>query len=105
MSKEYNENMNASEKLPHAIHRKIAIWNLSGEQKAELAKQVITDAQTELEYRSQMFLSIVIATLGLLINATPVVIGAMIIAPILRPIQGVAFATTTGNKRLFVKSL
>jgi uncharacterized hydrophobic protein (TIGR00271 family) len=40
-----------------------------------------------------------------MINATAVVIGAMLIAPILTPIQWVAFATTTGNQRIFLKSM
>lgn len=96
--------IDAQEKRSQRFDRRIAIWNLEGEQKSDVAASIIDGMTIEVEYWSQMFLSIVIATLGLLINATPVVIGAMIIAPILRPIQGIAFATATGNRNLFVKS-
>lgn len=88
-----------------AWFEKLSIWNLEGEQKEEVANTIIDDIKTWIEYRSQMWLSSLIAALGLLINATPVVIGAMLIAPIMRPIQGVSFATTSGNKRLFFRSL
>ncbi len=87
----------------NSIFDKVAIWDLEGEQKTEVAKTIIEDVETGIEYWSQMILSSIIATLWLLINATPVVIGAMLIAPILRPIQAVAFATTTWNRRLFWK--
>ena len=84
---------------------RLSIWDLPGEQKKEIAHTIIDDIHIQIEYRSQMGLSSIIAALGLLINATPVVIGAMLIAPIMRPIQGLSFATTTGNRRLFVQSL
>lgn len=84
---------------------RLAIRALPGEVKNDLAETIIDDLNTGVEYRAQMILSVVIAALGLLINSTPVVIGAMLIAPILRPIQWVAFSTVTGNHRLFVRSL
>jgi uncharacterized membrane protein len=66
---------------------RLAIWALPGEIKNTIAETIIDDLNTGVEYRAQMILSVVIAALGLLINSTPVVIGAMLIAPILRPIQ------------------
>lgn len=98
-------NLDEQHKRSAWFDKRIAIWNLDGEQKAEIAGQIIDDMTIKLEYRSQMFLSIVIATLWLLINATPVVIWAMIIAPILRPIQAIWFATSTWNRSLFGKSI
>lgn len=97
--------MDEQHKRSDRFDRKIAIRNLDGEQKSAIAAQIIDDMTIQLEYWSQMFLSIVVATLWLLINATPVVIGAMIIAPILRPIQAVWFATATWNRTLFWKSI
>ncbi len=82
----------------------IAIRDLTGEQKEEIANHIIDDVWTTLEYWTQMFLSAIIATLWLLVNATPVVIGAMIIAPIMRPIQWTAFAIATWNRKLFVSA-
>lgn len=84
---------------------RIAVWNLRGEIKSDVAQTIIDDLNTGIEYRSQMLLAVVIATLWLLTNSTPVVIGAMLIAPIMRPIQGMAFATCTGNHSLFMRSL
>jgi len=56
------------------VFDQIAIWELPGEQKTEVAQTIIDDLSTGVEYRSQMVLSAIIATLGLFINATPVVI-------------------------------
>ncbi len=92
------------DKIPELAER-IAIWDLDGDTKENIAVSMIDDVTTSIEYRSQMLLSALIATLWLLINATPVVIGAMLIAPIMRPIQGVSFAVATGNHKLFVRSL
>jgi len=92
------------DKTPEIVE-KIAFWDLAWDSKQSVAQTMIDDVNTTVEYRSQMILSGLIATLWLLINATPVVIGAMLIAPIMRPIQWVAFAITTGNQKLFSKSL
>ncbi len=92
------------EKTPTLID-KIAFWDLDGDTKETIAQAMIDDVSTTVEYWSQMLLSALIATLGLLVNATPVVIWAMLIAPIMRPIQWVSFAIATWNKKLFTRSL
>ncbi len=84
---------------------RLAIWELPGPTKNDVAETVIDDLNTGVGYRAQMILSAIIATLGLLTNSTAVVIGAMLIAPILRPIQGLAFSTATGNHKMFMRSL
>ncbi|BAY65623.1 hypothetical protein NIES22_57300 [Calothrix brevissima NIES-22] len=45
--------------------------------------------------------SCAIATFGLLTNSTAVIIGAMIIAPLMLPIRGLAFGALVGNVNLF----
>ncbi|MDY6782910.1 MAG: TIGR00341 family protein [Cyanobacteriota bacterium] len=50
-------------------------------------------------------LSGVIATLGLLANSVAVIIGAMIVAPLMGPIIGIAYAMVVGNRRLLRRSL
>lgn len=45
--------------------------------------------------------SCVIATFGLLANSAAVIIGAMIVAPLMLPIRGMAFGALEGNLRLF----
>lgn len=99
-----DESIDNQEKY-HRFFDRIAMRVLPGEIKNDIAETIIDDLNTGIDYRSQMMLSVVISTLGLLIDSTPVVIGAMLIAPILRPIQGLAFSTVTGNRHLFVRSL
>lgn len=87
------------------LFNRIAVRELSGEWKSEVAQTIIDDLNVDRGFRIQMGLSAVIASLGLMINAAPVVIGAMLIAPIMRPIQAVSFATATWHKWLFFKAL
>ncbi|HEY9881792.1 MAG TPA: DUF389 domain-containing protein, partial [Leptolyngbyaceae cyanobacterium] len=49
--------------------------------------------------------SCAIATLGLIANSAAVIIGAMIIAPLMLPIRGLAFGALEGNVLLFRKGL
>jgi uncharacterized membrane protein len=49
--------------------------------------------------------SCAIATFGLLANSTAVIIGAMIIAPLMLPIRGLAFGALIGNINLFRKGV
>ncbi|MGA7933880.1 MAG: DUF389 domain-containing protein [Kovacikia sp.] len=49
--------------------------------------------------------SCTIATFGLLTNSTAVIIGAMIIAPLMLPIRGLAFGALAGNIPLFRQGL
>lgn len=49
-------------------------------------------------------LSGVIATLGLLADSVAIIIGAMIIAPLIGPITGIAYSTTVANRRLLRRS-
>lgn len=58
-----------------------------------------------LSFHSLLALSGVIATLGLLANSVAVIIGAMIVAPLMGPIIGVAYAMVAGNRRLLRRSL
>lgn len=50
-------------------------------------------------------LSGVIATLGLLADSVAVIIGAMIIAPLMGPILGIAYSATVSNRRLLRRSI
>ena len=49
-------------------------------------------------------LSAIIATLGLLANSVAVIIGAMIIAPLMGPIVGMAYSIAMGNRKLLRRS-
>ncbi len=58
-----------------------------------------------MNYVVLVIASCVIATLGLLENSVAVIIGAMIIAPLIGPIQSFAFAGVDGDAILLRKSL
>ena len=49
-------------------------------------------------------LSAIISTLGLLANSVAIIIGAMIIAPLMGPIIGMAFSISMGNRKLLRRS-
>ena len=61
-----------------------------------------TDA--DLAFWLVLLLSGAIASLGLALNATAVVIGAMLIAPLLGPVLGLAMALAVGDGRLAVQT-
>ncbi|MGB4839323.1 MAG: TIGR00341 family protein [Saprospiraceae bacterium] len=52
-----------------------------------------------------LFFAILIASLGLNVNSTPVVIGAMLISPLIGPIVGVGFGAATNDLKLIRTSL
>ena len=56
-------------------------------------------------YWLQLILSMCIATFGLVLNSSGVVIGAMLIAPLMGPIVALAMALTVGSPYLALRSL
>ena len=46
----------------------------------------------------------ILASLGLLANSTPVIIGAMIVAPLMNPIMSMSFGMITGNWKLYKRA-
>lgn len=64
------------------------------------------DAATDngLAYWSVLVLSGAIATLGLAMNSSAVVIGAMLVAPLLGPMIGLALALAVGDGRLAIQA-
>ena len=55
-------------------------------------------------FHFMLALSAIIATLGLLANSVAIIIGAMIIAPLMGPIVGMAFSVAMGNRKLLRRS-
>ncbi|MGF1540473.1 MAG: TIGR00341 family protein [Pleurocapsa sp.] len=55
-------------------------------------------------FNFMLALSAIIATLGLLSNSAAVIIGAMIIAPLMGPIVGMAYSIAMGNRKLLRRS-
>jgi uncharacterized hydrophobic protein (TIGR00271 family) len=62
---------------------------------------LLAESTLDSSYVILVISSCTIATLGLLSNSAAVIIGAMIIAPLMLPIRGIAFGALQGNVLLF----
>lgn len=72
---------------------------------AEIAESVHTSAGLGASYVILALLSSLIATFGLISNSTATVIGAMIVAPLMGPILGIALSLVQGDLPAFRRSL
>ena len=75
------------------------------QQVEEIRRGLVDESTISITYLVLILGSCIIATLGLLSNSVAVIIGAMIIAPLMLPIRGVAFGALEGNVILFRKGL
>jgi uncharacterized hydrophobic protein (TIGR00271 family) len=67
--------------------------------------ELLKESTLDLTYLILIVGSCVIATLGLLSNSAAVIIGAMIVAPLMLPIRGLAFGALEGDVILFRRGL
>ena len=66
---------------------------------------LLEESTLDFNYLVLILGSCAIATFGLLSNSVAVIIGAMIVAPLMLPIRGIAFGALEGNVVLFRKGL
>ena len=71
----------------------------------EMQVGLLEESTLDINYIVLILSSCMIATLGLLSNSTAVIIGAMLIAPLMLPIRGLAFGALEGDIILFRKGL
>jgi uncharacterized hydrophobic protein (TIGR00341 family) len=71
----------------------------------ELLEDLLPGTHITRVYLLMVFLSSVIAAIGLVRNNTAVVIGAMVIAPLLLPNMSLSLGTTLGDLRMILRSL
>jgi uncharacterized hydrophobic protein (TIGR00271 family) len=62
------------------------------------------DAQRDASYLTLMFLSTVLATVGLFLNSSSVIIGAMLLAPLMAPIVSLSMGMLRSEFDLYVQS-
>ena len=81
--------------------------NLKGEESEKLQtyETIAASARLSKEFLVLLLGSCIIATFGLFQNSTAVIIGAMLIAPLMMPILGLALATVWGDQRLLWRSV
>lgn len=66
----------------------------------KLRASLLEDSQLSLNFLVLLTGSCLIATFGLIVNSTAVIIGAMLIAPLMQPLRGFAFASIEGDREL-----
>lgn len=77
----------------------------SGIEKADVIKTVKDEITFSYQYFVMLVLSVIIATLGLLLANTAIIIGAMIISPMIWPIIGLSTGTVTSRRGVFLNSI
>lgn len=75
------------------------------EQKEKVLENVISNISFRGSHLWILACAIIIASIGLNVNSTAVIIGAMLISPLMGPIVGAGFALGTYNFRLLKKSI
>ncbi len=71
----------------------------------ELYNDIVASTGISTTYLLMVFLSAVIAAIGLVRNDMAIIIGAMVLAPLLIPNVGLALASTLGDRKLALKSV
>jgi uncharacterized hydrophobic protein (TIGR00271 family) len=71
----------------------------------QLAKEMKAASVPTISFFTLLALSSAIATLGLLANSAPAIIGAMIIAPLMTPIMGLSYGVVQARWRQIVRSI
>ena len=70
----------------------------------ELYQEIANGAEGDLLFYLMVFLSTIVAAIGLIQDNVAIVIAAMVIAPLLGPNLALSFATALGDKPLILKS-
>ena len=74
---------------------------LTAEQKQQIYQTIIEGSESKVSFYILVILSSIIASYGLIANSAAVVIGAMIVAPLMIPIVGIAISLVSGDSHLF----
>lgn len=74
---------------------------LTPEQKEQVYQTISEGSEPRVSFYILVILSTIIAAYGLIANSTAVVIGAMIVAPLMTPIVGMALSLVSGDGHLF----
>lgn len=85
--------------------KKLQRTRVGGNRLKQIQSDLLAESMLDSAYLILTISSCAIATLGLLTNSTAVIIGAMLIAPLMSPIRGLAFGALQGNIALFRKGI
>ena len=79
--------------------------NLEEKDKSRAIEEMIKNATPRQEFFLMIILAVLMATFGLLLDSTPVIIGSMLIAPILYPIMGLSLGIIISDQKLILRSI
>jgi len=92
--------------LLKAKNKKVPIFAYASEERfRDLFVALQDDAAPNVSYFVLMMLSTIIATTGLYLNSSSVIIGAMLLAPLMAPIVSLAMGLLRRNERLLKRSM
>ncbi len=74
-------------------------------EKTKAVRKLIESSTPDFDYFFMLVLSVLMATFGLLAGSESIVIGAMLLAPLLAPIMGLALGTSMSHHPLILRSL
>ncbi|MBU6323411.1 MAG: DUF389 domain-containing protein [Patescibacteria group bacterium] len=79
--------------------------NVTGEEKADAIERIIQHASPRQDFFLMMMLAIAMATVGVLVDSSVVLIGSMLIAPMLYPLLSLALGIVLSDGPLLARSL
>ena len=79
--------------------------SVEGTEKYDFYRRLAVGARPSIDYYIMVFLSSIIATLGLLLNSPAVIIGAMLVAPLMTPLIATSLGIATGNRTILFKAI
>lgn len=80
------------------------LFNISSKERVEAVEVLFEHSMPSKDFFLMIVLSVLMATFGLLIDSSAVIVGSMLIAPILYPILGLAIGITMADFPLIIKS-
>lgn len=81
------------------------IEQLTPEQKHNVYQTIKEGSEPKISFYTLVILSTIIAAYGLIADSIAVVIGAMIVAPLMTPIVGIALSLVSGDRQLFKQAM
>ncbi len=79
--------------------------SVTAERRAEIVDSLDDSANLDSDYLLLVILSCIIASFGLVVNSTPVTIGAMLIAPLMGPILGMSLSLVRSDLRRLAQAI
>ena len=85
--------------------RKILKIKISDQRAISVYEDIARGSEPKFRFYNMVAASSILATLGLIMNSTAVVIGAMLVAPLMTPIFGIALALVRGDAALLGRAV